>query len=72
MDSECGSLAASMESHGERVWKPGSLHGVPWIASVETWQLAWSSMDSPVWLRDWWSVSTTGNECSGMHRLSVS
>ena len=24
----CGNLAASMESHGERVWKPGSIHGV--------------------------------------------
>ena len=21
-----------MESHGERVWKRGSFHGVPWIA----------------------------------------
>ena len=30
--SACGNLAASMESHGERVWKPGSFHGAPWIA----------------------------------------
>ena len=30
----------------ERVWKPGSLRGVPWRARVETWQLPWSPMDS--------------------------
>ena len=72
VDSACGSLAASMESHGERVWKRGSFHGVPWIAIVETWQLPWSPMDSSVWIRGWWSVSTAGNGCSGMHRLSVS
>ena len=65
-------VAASMESHGERVWKRGCFHGVPWIASVETWQLPWSPMDSSVWIRGWWSVSTAGNGWSGMHRLSVS
>ena len=48
--------------HGELVW----------IARVETWLLPWSSMDSSVWIRCWWSVSTAGNGCSGMHRLSVS
>ena len=42
----------------ERVWKPGSFHGVPWIASVETWQVPWSPMDSSVW--GWWSVTTAG------------
>ena len=28
-------------------------------------------MDSAVWLRDWWSVTTAGNRCSGVQRLSV-
>ena len=41
-------------------------------ARVDAWQLPWSSMDSAVWLRDLWSVSTAGNGCSGMQRLSVS
>ena len=58
--------------HGERVWKRGSFHGVQSIASVETWQLSWSPMDSSVWILGWWSVSAAGNGCSGMHRLSVS
>ena len=70
----------------ERVWKPGSLHGVPWRARVETWQLTWSPIDSTggnlaasmeshglrsldAGLVD---VTTAGNGCSGMQRLSVS
>ena len=52
--------------------KPGSLHGVPWTARVETLQLPWSPMDSSVWIRCWWGVSTAGNGCCGMQRLSVS
>ena len=36
--------------YGEVVWKPGSLHGVPWRARVETWQLPRSPMDSAVWI----------------------
>ena len=58
VDSACGSLAASMESHGERVWQRGSFHGVPWIA-----QFGYGV---------WWSVTTAGNGCSGMQRLTVS
>ena len=33
---------------------------------VEVWQPPWSPMDSSVWIRGWWSVSTAGNGCSGM------
>ena len=58
MDSEWRSLAASMESHGEVWWKRGSFHGVSWTAQF--------------WMRGWWSVSTAGYGCSGMHRLTVS
>ena len=29
-------------------------------------QLPWSPMDSSVWIRGWWSVSTAGNGCNGM------
>ena len=36
----------------EVVWKPGSLHGVPWRARVETWQLPWSPMDGAVGILD--------------------
>ena len=39
-------------------WKRGSFHGVPWTAQF--------------WMRGWWSVSTPGYGCSGMHRLSLS
>ena len=55
---------------------------------VETWQLLWSPTESAVWIRDWWTsrqlvtdavacatshaITTTGNGCNGMHRLSVS
>ena len=40
------------------VWKRGSFHGVPWIAQF--------------WMRGWWSDTTPGYGCSGMHRLTVS
>ena len=40
------------------VWKRGSFHGVPWTAQF--------------WMRGWWSDTTAGNGCSGMHRLTVS
>ena len=69
------------------VWKRGSFHGVPWIASGEVWQPPWSpmercggnvaaSMESHGQLSSgcgvWWSDTTAGNGCSGMHRLTVS
>ena len=38
-------------------WKRGSFHGVPWTAQF--------------WMRGWWSVSTSGYGCGGMHRLTV-
>ena len=50
----CG-VPARRTGSAERVWKPGTLHGVPWRARVETWQLSWSRMDSAVWIRDWWT-----------------
>ena len=62
-----------MESHGERVWKPGSFHGVPWIAQFGygvggvSRQLATDAVVAPSL-----SVSTAGNGCSGMQRLTVS
>ena len=45
MDSEWRSLATTMEHHGEMWWKRSSLHGVPWTASGEVWQLPWSPME---------------------------
>ena len=39
-------------------WKRGSFHGVPWTAQF--------------WMRGWWSVSTAGCGCSGVHRLTLS
>ena len=41
-------------------------------ARVEAWQPPWSPLDSPVWTRGWWSVSTAGNGCSRMQRFTVS
>ena len=66
----CG-VPARRTGTAERVWKLGSLHGVPWRARMETSQLPWSPMDCSVWIRGWWSVSTAGNGC-GMHCPSVS
>ena len=31
---------------GEVVWKPGSFHGVPWIAQCGYWTFSWSTMRS--------------------------
>ena len=80
--------------HGElvwtqRVWKPGSLHGVPWRAQFGyavggvSRQLATDAVVCTVsqcidsWqLMQWYAtshdVTTAGNGCSGMQRLSVS
>ena len=74
MDSEWRSLAASMESHGEVWWKRGSFHGVPWtvqfwMRGLVEWHDSWQRMQ---WYASSHSVSTAGNGCSGMHRLTVS
>ena len=46
----CENLAVSMESHGERVCKLGSLLGVPCRARVE--KLPRNPMESAVWILD--------------------
>ena len=68
----CG-VPARRTGTAERVWKPGSLHGVPWIAQFgygtggrhDSWQRMQRYAPSL-------SVSTAGNGCSGMQRLTVS
>ena len=55
-----------MESHGERVWKPGSFHGVPLIAQFgygtggrhDSWQRM-------QWYASFIGVSTAGDGYSG-------
>ena len=62
----CG-VPARRTGTAERVWKPGSLHGVPWRAQFgygtggrhDSWQRMH-------WYAPSLSVSTAGNGCSGM------